>query len=641
MIATQEKVILQPRKLFDEVLAILKPIQRPSLIDWMENNYLLKGGTSAVEGYWSREYTPYFVPIAEWLSDTTTREVWIYACSQSGKTTFGTGWEGYIVDVSPGPALMIMPTKPDVQNRVESRIRPMFAENENLLRHVGGRVKNIFIGKQTVMDHMILYIGWPTTPQALADKPVCFILADETGKYPAIVGEEADPISLMRKRQRWFKGRSKLLGMTTPIIVGDMSDQEWNKGDCCEFWVPCELCGKWHLLAWENVRIERNKSNEFYDAEEYKKGKYAAYYCPHCDKPWTEEQRWKAVCKGKFVPGDMSLDEDGRLIGQYKSTSYKSCRIHALMLHPMVETTASLTAEFVNAHKAMKAGNIQPYKDFWNNQLSRAWEERQETTDIQRLKSHIGSYEKGIVPVGVEMLIAAMDVQLDHVWLMVFGFGYLGECWTIFEQRVETGPTDRVENLEKLLPYLTIRFPLIENKTIEMQITLSVIDVKYNADSVKAFCVRCIGVVPIVPVAGDDKLTKQLIRVSRESSGLINVYHLNTCAWKDMVYRKYFESTEPGPGYGHFHKDTEYIVLQHFCAEEKVIERKGDKISWIGWKLKKLGLDNHYGDDAYYAQAGAEIAGVWNIPNPETVTQAPPKVSQKKEKSNYDHRARL
>jgi hypothetical protein len=67
-----------------EELDILKPRQRPSLIDWMENNYILTGGTSAIEGPWSREYTPYFVPVAEWFSDTTTREIWIYACAQSG-----------------------------------------------------------------------------------------------------------------------------------------------------------------------------------------------------------------------------------------------------------------------------------------------------------------------------------------------------------------------------------------------------------------------------------------------------------------------------------------------------------------------------------------------------------------------------
>ena len=301
-----------------EEAELLRPRARPPFVEWMEGNYILAGGTSAIEGPWSREYTPYFVPIAEWLSDTVTREVWVYACSQSGKTTFGTGFVGYIPETSPGPTLLIMPTKDDVKNRVEARIRPMFEANEDLLRHVsGGRVKNIFIGKQTVLDNMILYIGWPTTPQALADKPVCYIIADETGKYPPYVGAEADPISLMRKRQRWFKGRSKLLAMTTPVTEDDMSDAEWKRGDCCEWWVPCGKCGKWHQIADENIRIdrfERGGHQEFYAESVYQRGRHSRYVCPKCQQSWSEDERWRAVCSGKFVPGDCTLDDNGRLL---------------------------------------------------------------------------------------------------------------------------------------------------------------------------------------------------------------------------------------------------------------------------------------------------------------------------------------
>ena len=244
-----------------EEAELLRPRQRPPFVDWMEANYILQGGTAAIDGPWSREYTPYFVPIAEWLSDTVTREVWVYSCSQSGKSTFGTGWKGYIVDASPGPLLSVMPTKDDVKNRVEARIRPMFEANEGLLRHVSGqRVKNIFIGKQTVLDNMIMYIGWPTTPAATADKPICYLDLDEFCKYPPYVGDEADPYNLLRKRLRWFKGRSKIFAASTPGIEDSAGDQEWKRGDCCEWWVPCPKCGKWHQIAWENVQIDRFKA---------------------------------------------------------------------------------------------------------------------------------------------------------------------------------------------------------------------------------------------------------------------------------------------------------------------------------------------------------------------------------------------
>lgn len=603
-----------------EELEVLRPRQRPPFIEWMEANYMLKGGTSAIEGPWSREYTPYFVPVASWLSDTATREVWIYACSQSGKTTFGTGFVGYIPETLPGPTLLIMPTKDDVKNRVEARIRPMFEANEDLLRHVSGqRVKNIFIGKQTVLDNMILYIGWPTTPQALADKPVCYIIADETGKYPPYVGEEADPISLMRKRQRWFKGRSKLLAMTTPVTEGDMSDVEWKRGDCCEWWVPCDKCGKWHQIADENVQIDRfdkGGHKEFYAESVYRRGKHSRYVCPKCHESWTEEDRWRAVCRGKFVPGDCELDDNGRLIGQVRMRTFRSCRIHASMLHPMVETVTSLVIEFVHAQKAMAAGNIQPFKDYWNSQKARPWREERATTDIELLRRHIGSYPKGKVPPGCQMLTAGLDVQLDHVYFRVKGWGYLGEHWSIFEQRVETGPTDRVENLEKLLPFLAMRFDMMADENSVMRIALSAIDRMYNTDTVDAFCVRCAGMAPIVPVAGDDKLTKQSWRVGKAAGGTLKRYDLNLTTYKDSLYRSYFEATIPGPGYGHLHSETPYEVLEHLTSENKEIKRKGERIIWIRWVPKKGNPPNHWWDTEVYALAAAEIRGMWALPDP-------------------------
>lgn len=617
MVSVIEQIRVLP--ILDEEKDILRPRQRPPFIEWMENSYILEGGTSAIEGPWSREYTPYFVPVAEWLSDTTTREIWIQACSQSGKSTIGTGFVGYICDCSPGPTLLIMPTKDDVKNRVEARIRPMFNANEDLLRHVGGRDHNIFIGKQTVMDHMILYIGWPTTPAALADKPVCYILADEVGKFPSSVGEEADPISLMRKRQRWFKGRSKLIGNSTPVTKDDMFDQEWERGDRCQWHVPCPHCHKWHQIEWENVLIDRKENKEFYAESTYKSGDYARYVCPKCGSLWTEEDRWKAVCEGKFVPECDSINDNGIVTGTNHNTSYRSCRVHALMLHPMVETVTGLVCEFAHAQKSKQIGNIEPLKDFWNSQLARPWRETKAETDIQILQKHIGSYEKGKVPPGVQMITQGFDVQLDHVYCRVLGWGYLGEYWSIFEERIETGPTDRLDNLKKIIPYMTMRFELMEDDTKVMRIAMSAIDRQYNTETVDSLCVHVAGLAPIIPVAGDDKLQKQSWRTGDAAGGVLKRYDLNVTAYKDALYRGYFEAAAGGPGYGHLHKNTEYIVLEHLTSEHKDIVRKGTRIKWIGWLPKKEGTPNHYWDCDVYARAAADIAGLWSIPDPQAI----------------------
>ncbi len=620
-----------------EELDVLQPKERPSLLEWLETRYMLAGGTAAIEGYWSREYTPYFVKVAEWLSDTTTREVWVYACAQSGKTTFGTGWKGWVVDCNPGPTMSVMPTKDDVRNRVEARIRPMFAFNEELLRHVRGNVRNIYIGKQTVMDHMILYLAWPTTPAATADKPICNLDLDEFCKYPPFVGEEADPYSLFRKRTRWFKGRSKIHAASTPTFEDSAGDQEWQKGDCCEWWVKCIHCNKWHWLNWtiENVPIDKKKDGSFFAAEWYKSGKRSRYVCPKCGVCWTEDDRWKAVLSGKWVPGYCELDDNGRLMGEIRPTTIRSIRIHALMLHPGVETVANLTAEYVSAIKARDIGNIQPYKDFWNSQLARTWREKKAVTEISKLQKHIRTYPAGVVPPGAMMLTAGIDVQLDHCYFKVKGYGYLNESWGIFEQRIETGPTDRVENMEKLLPFMLRKFPLMEDSDTMMRIALSAIDRQYNSETVDAFCVRCAGVAPIIPVAGDDKLQRQQWRKGKCAGGRLDRFDLNVTSFKDALFRSYFEQSDPGPGYGHLHAGTEYIVLEHLTSETKVIKKKGNRITWIGWEQKK-GRANHFWDCDVYGLAAAEIAGLWGLPNLAEQIEKPKQKTRQKPSGFWD-----
>jgi len=596
---------------------VLSPADRPALIDWLKNNYMLVGGSAAVEGLWSAEYTPYFVPVAEWLGDTTTREVWVFACAQSGKTTFGTGWHGYIVDNSPGPMALVMPDKESARERVETRFRPMYKANEDLLRHVqGGRVNNIFIGKPTTMDNLIFYLAWATTAQALADRPICFIHADETGKYPAFVGAEADPISLMRKRQRWFKGRSKLFGTTTPVTAGDLSDEQFAAGDQCEWWVPCVHCDSWHQMAWEHVQIDRMDNKTWYAISAYERGGRSRYVCPKCGSCWSEDDRWRAVKAGKFVPAGCSLDDAGRVVGSAEPGPIRSCRIHALMLHPMVETVKSLTVEFVKAQNAKAAGNIQPLKDFWNSQLARCWKEDRATTEIEVLRRHIGKYENMKVPPGVMMITAGMDVQLDHVWFKAVGFGYLGEYWTIYEQRVETGPTDRVENLKKLLPYIAMRFELMSDPDKVMRIAAAAIDRQYNSETVDALCVYAAATAPVIAVMGDDKLSRQSWAVSKSAGGVLAVYRLNVTMYKDALYRGYFESTVAGPGYGHLHSGTEQVTLEHLTSEKKIIERKGERITWIGWVPKSGNRANHLWDCDVYARAAADIAGLWTLADP-------------------------
>ena len=128
----------------------------------------------------------------------------------------------------------------------------------------------------------------------------------------------------------------------------------------------------------------------------------------------------------------------------------------------------------------------------------------------------------------------------------------------------------------------------------------------------------------VIPVAGDDGLSKQQWRVGQAAGGRLKRFDLNLLSYKDALFRGYFESAEPGPGYGHLHAATPHVVLEHLTSEEKKIERTAGRIKWIRWIPKKEGRANHYWDCDVYARAAAEIAGLWAIPDPQKQVKKEP-----------------
>lgn len=277
---------------------------------------------------------------------------------------------GWAIDQMPGPALIVMPTENDTNRRVNTRIKPMFESTPCLKKHLpGGRVDNLNIGKETVLDNMIMYLGWSGSPAALADNPCCYVFLDEVGKFPQRSGKEADSVSLSKKRQRTFYTRSKLFCPSTAVNENDIIDREFHAGSMEEWWVPCPDCQEWHIPAWKNVSLDKDGDGNLLTPDQYQQGGHARYVCPACGSCWDEQARWQAVCGGKWLPLGCTMEKGGRIIGQIKRTAHRSFRITALMLYPGFQTIDDLAKEWAEAQIARKTGDVGPLQDFVNHSL--------------------------------------------------------------------------------------------------------------------------------------------------------------------------------------------------------------------------------------------------------------------------------
>ena len=612
-----------PLPLFDAERRLLTPGARPDMVTWAEAHYVLPRETAQVHGRWSREYVPFWVEPMRWWTSDTLRQLNVAACTQAAKTEFANIALGYAADVDPGPFLLVLPIEDVAKKRLSTRIRPMFRSCPALLQKIGNDLANFNVGKETIMEGMILYIAWANSAITLSDTPVRYLILDEAAKYPAAVGSDTDPISLGKRRQRTFSLNAKTYVPSSPILEDDLFWQQWLTGDPYDYWAPCVHCGRSHRMDWECVALDKDARGKLLAPRAYAAGDHARYVCPHCHKPWTEYERWEAVTHGRWVQAGAEVADDGTITGGRPPGPNRSIRIWAGMLHPIFQTIDGLAAEWAAAQEAKHAGNLKPLQDFINNQLGGPWKETAKETPVARLRTHVDRKRpSGTVPDGVLFITRGIDVQLDHVYVIDVGWGDLSEGWVLFHARIDCGDTERLSNYGPIEAYLKSGWPLASDPQTRRHPALASIDCAYRTEEVTAFARQCQRQsVRIVPARGSEHVKHGITRPFRDANRQILRYDMNVNYFKNILHSMLYVASEPGPGYLHLSADTTDELLEHLSSEEaREIPYKGRRVTiWV----KKQGRPNHWWDCLVHARHAAELVGIRWL-DPRATTRAKP-----------------
>jgi len=595
--------------LFDAERELLLPRKKPDMVTWAESHYVLPRETAQMHGPWSRDYVPFWLEPMRWWSSGSLRQLNAAACTQAGKTEFANIALGYAADVDPGPFLIVLPTEDVAKKRLATRIRPLFRTCPRLLGKIGGDLANFNIGKETILNDMILYIAWAHSAVTLSDVPVRYVVFDEPTKYPAAVGADTDPIRLGKRRQRGFSLNRKTLVCSSPVLEDDLFWSQWLSGQPYDWWVPCGHCGRWHQMAWEQVELDKDESGRLLAAAEYAAGGHARYVCPHCRRPWSEYERWESVTRGRWLTVGATIGAEGQETGGLPPGANRSIRIWAGMLHPIFQTIDDLAAEWAAAQEAKHTGNVKPLQDFITNQLGTPWKETARATPVERLRAHMGKYQTGVVPEGCLFVTRGIDVQLDHVYVIDVGWGDLSEAWVLFFARIDCGDTERLSNYGPVQDYLRSGWPLAADPGTRRHHTLASIDCAYRTEEVTAFARQCQRQkVPIVPARGSDHVKRGITRPFRDANKRILCWDMNVNYFKNILHAMLFVASEPGPGYLHLPRDSTDELLEHLSSEEaREIPYKGRRL--IVW-VKKQGRPNHWWNCLVHARHAAELVGV-------------------------------
>lgn len=382
----------------------LKPDPLLNISEWADKYRVLSQKASAEPGKWRTSRTPYLKEIMDCLSPYSEIERVVFMKgAQIGGTEVGNNFLGYIVHLSPGPVMLVMPTVDGAKRTSKTRIDPMFAAIPELKGVISDR-RSKDASNTTLMKEFqggVLVLTGANSAIGLRSMPVRYIFLDEIDAYKGDVEGEGDPINLAIKRTSTFN-RRKIFMVSTPTIQSvSRIEYEYEQSDQRHYMVPCPYCNKRQSLKWKQIHWENEDPQT------------AVYICEYCGGIIEEHLKtW--------------MLENG--IWEKSNPSSKIAGFHLSSLYSPVGwfSWADAVKQFLDAKNK---DNL--LKVWVNTVLGETWLEKGEAPEWQILFDKREDYRQELVPSGGLFLTAGADVQKDRIECEVVAWGRNRESWSV------------------------------------------------------------------------------------------------------------------------------------------------------------------------------------------------------------------
>ncbi len=569
---------------------VFRPYSRLTGSEWADLYRYVAPGTSPEPGEWRTDRVPYLKEPMDSATNRETEMVVMMTSSQVGKSEALLNIMGYYVDQEPAPQLMVQPTVESAEAFSKERIDPTFRYSSGLI----GKLEEGLDGRGTSrkssttirMKHYpggYLALVGANSPAGLASRPIRILLCDEVDRYTAT--KEGDPLKLAIQRTTNFHNRKIILVSTPTIKDASPIERWWNRSDKRQFHVPCPHCGEYHILRWELVKWEKDETGNALPET-------AAVFCPECG----------AKMRGAYKPDPLMLAK-GRWIATEPGNRIRGYHINSLY-SPWVNLS-SLVDEFtIAARNKDKQGLM----EFINLKLGEPWEEvSPDEGSWERLYKRREFYPiNDILPDGVLLLTAGVDVQRDRLECTVFGWGIGRECWGI-QHRVIYGKPDDVGTWQQLDALLQKQYRLSNGINLSVAcVCVDSGDGAYTADVYRYTKAR--ERLRVFSIKGRGGIGVPFISTPSKSNVVqAMLFTLGVDSGKSLVSGR-LAVEEVGAGFVHYPMQSERGFSEDYFQQltSEVFEQKFEKgVIKAGWK--KIRERNEALDCAVYATAAMEI----------------------------------
>lgn len=562
-------------------LEALRPPPRLTVSDWADSYRFLSAEDSAEPGKWRTDRAEYQRGWMDAVTDPAVEQVVVMKSAQVGWTASLGNILGYFVDYDPAPILVLMPTLDMGADWSKNRFMPMVRDTPALTAKMSNAARD---GDNTIFHKLFpggyMAISGANSPASLASRPIRIVLADEVDRYAVSAGEEGDPLSLAYKRTATFWNRKKLAGGTPTVAGHSRIEKLFEASDRRFFHVPCPHCAHEQRLVWGHVKWEPARPDT------------AAYACEACGALWTDNERWGAVSRGRWIASAPFAGTAGFHIWEAYS--------------PWVRL-ADTVAGFLGAKD-----DPQRLKVWVNTALGEVWRERGEAPEWERLFERREDWGDAL-PAAAGFLTAFCDVQKDRLEVSVWAWGR-AESWLV-EHRVIAGDTSRDEIWAGLASLGLEEWDTADGR--RLRIVRGGVDAGYNTQMVYGFTranplwIACDGRDGLMTALGTPKAV-DIVQGGRKLRKAGRLWPVGVSLLKVEFYGNLRatrrEDGDYSTGYVHLPTWADAEFCKQLVAEQMVTRRDG-KREWQALRPRNEALDCRVGARAVALSLGCDRWG--------------------------------
>ncbi len=579
--------------------------------EWAEKHRVLT--MSTLPGLWRNDVTTYLAGIMDASFHPAVQTVVICKTPQTGGTESILNCIGYAIDRDPGPVLFVFPDRLTAKENAQERIIPMIESSPRLRSYMTGYDDDA-ASLRIKLKHMPIYLAWASSPARLGNKPIRYVIEDETDKYLLRASrKEASPEALAAKRTITYRWNKKIWKISTPTIE---SGPIWQALTVeaqviFDYWVKCSLCGELQLMRFSKETFKWPGDER--DPGRIESNDLAWYECECCRGRWNDTLRNRAVRAGQWrsrlTDEQIKAGEKSMGLFEYLDKYWpKTIGFHLPSWLSYFVSLSEIAAAFLKGQKSLEA-----FKDFRNGYEALPWRHIITSPTEEKILKARCDVKPQTVPDDAIILTFGADVQKHGFWFAVRAWASVMTSWLIHYGFVATW-----EDIENIL-YNTA-YP-ITGSDRSMRIMRACVDTgggsKYENTTMTEETYfwliknRGRGGVALWGTKGASNPLPCMLRLGegltstpngKKLPGGLRIISVDTQKAKDQFHYRLGLAAEGLPGGAYLHSETGADYAAQINAEVKEIDPKGREI-WTN----PHGRPNHLLDADLLSCACAEM----------------------------------